>query len=229
MRVLAAGGRIVADSEAAVLVLSDDAPPAYAFPEADVDRHALAAEAWLPVDGKPGYALLAPPHVEAILEEDEPVVGHPRSLYHRVDALQSSRRVRAALAGTTLAASERPMALFETDEPPRFYFAQQDVRRDLLEPSETVTDLAVPRQRRLVLGADRGRAPPRRRLDVPLPDPAAAADRGNAGLPRRPRERALAQLQDWGLTRTLRVRPQSCGPVVRVRRWGLMVVNNRLV
>ncbi len=43
------------------------------------------------------------------------------------------------LAGETLAESARPIALFETDEPPRFYFAQQDVRRDLLEPSETVT------------------------------------------------------------------------------------------
>ena len=31
------------------------------------------------------------------------------------------------------------MAVFETGEPARFYFAQADVRRDLLEPSETVT------------------------------------------------------------------------------------------
>ena len=39
----------------------------------------------------------------------------------------------------TLAESTRPLVLFETDEPTRFYFAQADVRRDLLEPSETVT------------------------------------------------------------------------------------------
>jgi len=31
------------------------------------------------------------------------------------------------------------MVVFATDEPPRFYFAQADVRRDLLEPSETET------------------------------------------------------------------------------------------
>jgi uncharacterized protein (DUF427 family) len=43
------------------------------------------------------------------------------------------------LAGETLAESTRPMAVFETGEPTRFYFAQADVRRDLLEPSETVT------------------------------------------------------------------------------------------
>ncbi len=139
VRILAAGGRTVADSEGALLVLSDDAPPEYAFPDADIEREAVAGEAWLPVEGTPGYARLAAPHVEAILEEDEPVVGHPRSLYHRVDALASSRHVRVALAGETLAESARPVALFETDEPTRFYFAQQDVRRELLEPSDTVT------------------------------------------------------------------------------------------
>ena len=139
VRILAAGGRTVADSSAALLVLSDDAPPAYAFPEADVEHGAVAAAAWLPLAGKPGYVLLAAPHVEAILEEDEPVVGHPRSLYHRVDALVSSRGVRIVLAGETLAESHRPVAVFETGEPTRFYLAQQDVRRDLLEPSATIT------------------------------------------------------------------------------------------
>jgi uncharacterized protein (DUF427 family) len=46
--------------------------------------------------------------------------------------------VRATLAGETLAESTGPMAVFETGEPTRFYFAQADVRRSLLEPSETV-------------------------------------------------------------------------------------------
>jgi uncharacterized protein (DUF427 family) len=139
VRILAAGGRTVADSRAALLVLSGNALPAYALPEADIERDVLPATAWLPVGEKPGYAVLDAALVEAILEEDEPVVGHPRDIYHRVDALASSRHVRAVLAGETLAESARPIALFETDEPTRFYFAQQDVHRDLLEPSETVT------------------------------------------------------------------------------------------
>jgi uncharacterized protein (DUF427 family) len=139
VRILAAGGRTVADSRAALLVLSDDAPPTYAFPESDIERDAVAAGAWIPLAARPGYASLAAEHVEAILEEDEPVVGHPRSPYHRADALASSRHVRAVLAGETLAESRRPLALFETGEPTRFYFAQQDVRRELLEPSATVT------------------------------------------------------------------------------------------
>jgi uncharacterized protein (DUF427 family) len=47
--------------------------------------------------------------------------------------------VRAALAGEPLAESDRPVAVFETGEPTRFYFAQADVRRELLEPSATLT------------------------------------------------------------------------------------------
>jgi uncharacterized protein (DUF427 family) len=139
VRAVAAAGRTVADSRAALLVLRDDAPPAYAFPEADIERGDLPADAWLPVDGAAGYVLLDAGRIEMLLEEDEPVTGHPRSIYHRVDALASGRRVRAALEGELLAESDRPMAVFETGEPTRFYFAQADVRRELLEPSATVT------------------------------------------------------------------------------------------
>jgi uncharacterized protein (DUF427 family) len=67
------------------------------------------------------------------------VLGHPRSPYHRADAIASSRRIRVELAGETLGESARPVALFETDAPTRYYLAQADVRLDLLEPSETAT------------------------------------------------------------------------------------------
>jgi uncharacterized protein (DUF427 family) len=139
VRAIAGGGKTVADSSRALLVLRGDAPPAYAFPEADVDAGAVAEGAWLTVAGAPGYLLLAAGAVEGILEEDEPLLGHPRDPYHRADAIASSRRVRVELAGAVLAESSCPMTLFETDEPTRFYLAQADVRLDLLEPSETVT------------------------------------------------------------------------------------------
>jgi uncharacterized protein (DUF427 family) len=138
VRALAAGGgRTTADTRAALLVLRDDAPPAYAFPSGDVAGDALPAAR--PLEGAPGYVLLDAQHADSYLEEDEPLLGHPRSPYHRVDALAGSRHVRASLAGETLAESTRPLVLFETDQPARFYFAQADVRLDLLEPSETVT------------------------------------------------------------------------------------------
>jgi uncharacterized protein (DUF427 family) len=139
VRAFAGGGQTVADSRAALLVLRDDAPPAYAFPQDDIDDGSIPDASWQSVEGAPGYLLLLPQHVEAILEEDEPLLGHPRSPYHRVDAIASSRHVRIELPGATLAESSRPLALFETDEPTRFYLAQADVRLDLLEPSETVT------------------------------------------------------------------------------------------
>jgi uncharacterized protein (DUF427 family) len=139
VRAIAGGGRTVADTRRALLVLRGDAQPAYAFPETDVDAGAVADGAWRTVDGAPGYLLLAPAEVEGILEEDEPLRGHPRDPYHRADAIASSRHVRVELAGEVLAESARPLTLFETDEPTRFYLAQADVRLDLLEPSETVT------------------------------------------------------------------------------------------
>jgi uncharacterized protein (DUF427 family) len=139
VRALAAGGRTIADSHAALLVLFDDAVPAYAFPESDIERAALPDTAWRALAGAPGYALLENEDVEVFLEEDEPVLGHPRDVYHRVDAIASSRHVQVTLRGETLAESTRPMAVFETGAPIRFYLAQADVRLDLLQPSETTT------------------------------------------------------------------------------------------
>ena len=70
-------------------------------------------------------------------EEDEEIVVHARDPYHRVDALASSRSVRVSLDGETLAESNRTVAIFETGLPPRWYFPPEDVRQDLLVPSET--------------------------------------------------------------------------------------------
>ena len=102
VRALAGGGRTVADSRAALLVLREDAPPAYAFPLADIDSGAIADAAWRALDGAPGHLVLEPGLIEGILEEDEPLPGHPRNPYHRVDAIASSRHVVAELAGETI-------------------------------------------------------------------------------------------------------------------------------
>lgn len=72
-------------------------------------------------------------------EEDEEILGHPRDPYHRVDVLRSSRRVKAVANGETIAESARPMALFETGFPPRYYLPPEDVSTDFLAPSETKT------------------------------------------------------------------------------------------
>jgi uncharacterized protein (DUF427 family) len=72
------------------------------------------------------------------LEEDEPIVSHPRDPFHRIDVIRSSRSVRIELDGHVLAASARATLLFETMLPIRFYLPPEDVRVEL-QPSPTRT------------------------------------------------------------------------------------------
>jgi uncharacterized protein (DUF427 family) len=74
-------------------------------------------------------------------EEDEPIVSHPHDPFKRIDILASSRRVRIEWEGRLLAESARPVLLFETLLPIRFYLPRADIAVDL-EPSETVSDCA---------------------------------------------------------------------------------------
>lgn len=69
-------------------------------------------------------------------EEDEAVSGHPRDPHKRVEALRSSRHVEVAVGGVTVASSDRPVLLFETDLPTRYYLPRDDVRLDLLEATD---------------------------------------------------------------------------------------------
>jgi uncharacterized protein (DUF427 family) len=71
-------------------------------------------------------------------EEDEPIVSHPHDPFGRIDVLRSSRRVRIEHDGTLLAETSRPMLLFETLLPVRFYLPREDVAIEL-EPSDTVS------------------------------------------------------------------------------------------
>ena len=59
-------------------------------------------------------------------EEDEPLVGHPRDPYHRVDVRRSSRHVRIELDGLCARRElPRPSLVFETSLPTRFYLPWQ--------------------------------------------------------------------------------------------------------
>ena len=115
--------------------------------------------AWLPLDGEAGVRRAGAAHIEVILEEDEPVAGHPRNPYHRVDALASSRHVRVTLAGETLAESTRPMVVFETDEP-RASTSRRPTSARPARAERDRDDIAVPGQCGVVLGARRRRVAP---------------------------------------------------------------------
>jgi uncharacterized protein (DUF427 family) len=73
------------------------------------------------------------------LEEDEPVMGHPHDPFKRIDVLCSDRHVRVEVDGVDVAQSSRPMMLIETALPVRWYLPREDVRMDLLRPSQTHT------------------------------------------------------------------------------------------
>ncbi|WP_109474036.1 DUF427 domain-containing protein [Ornithinimicrobium cavernae] len=73
------------------------------------------------------------------VEEEQAVLGHPHDPFQRIDCLESSRHVVVRLGDTVLAESTRPVALFETHLPPRWYLPREDVRLDLLRASSTHT------------------------------------------------------------------------------------------
>ena len=77
--------------------------------------------------------------VDAWYEEDEEVFVHPRDPYSRVDTVHSSRHVRVEVDGQVIADTERPVLLFETGLPTRYYIPKLDVRMDLLHETDTVT------------------------------------------------------------------------------------------
>jgi uncharacterized protein (DUF427 family) len=72
-------------------------------------------------------------------EEATQVHVHARDPRHRVDAIPSERHVRVEFDGELLAESRRPLALFESGLPTRWYLPAEDVRQELLEPSDTAT------------------------------------------------------------------------------------------
>jgi uncharacterized protein (DUF427 family) len=69
---------------------------------------------------------------DAWYEEDELNVAHPRDPFHRIDVLPSSRQVRLELDGEVLADSSRPVLLFETMLPTRYYLPRGDVTAELV-------------------------------------------------------------------------------------------------
>jgi uncharacterized protein (DUF427 family) len=79
-------------------------------------------------DGLTGYVALDFAAFDEWYEEDEPIAGHPRDPFHRVDVRRTSRPVRIELDGNVLAETTDARLLFETSIPTRFYVPRDDVR-----------------------------------------------------------------------------------------------------
>ncbi len=153
------GDTVVADSDRAQLLVQygPGGLPTYYLPRADVRPGVLVdetADGWSVTAGgrradagawsNDDFAALKD-HVtfswETLdwFEEDERVWVHARDPHHRVDTVRASRRVEVFAGGERVADSIRPLLLFETTLPTRYYLPFADVRTELFTASETVT------------------------------------------------------------------------------------------
>jgi uncharacterized protein (DUF427 family) len=98
-----------------------------------------------PLPGAPplaGYLAFYWEKLDEWFEEDEQVFGHARDPYHRIDVAPTSRHVRISVNGEVVAESSRAKALFEAGLPTRWYLPPEDVRTELLRPSDSRTRCA---------------------------------------------------------------------------------------
>ncbi|MET0870916.1 MAG: DUF427 domain-containing protein, partial [Paeniglutamicibacter terrestris] len=86
----------------------------------------LEAAAFRPADPDLAHLVLLDFAAFDWREEDAAIHTHPRDPFHRVDILASSSHVRVELEGMVLADSTRPLMLFETHLPPRYYLPRAD-------------------------------------------------------------------------------------------------------
>ena len=109
---LKVGDRVVEDA----LFSFEESPPE--FP----DLGGLIAMYWAKMD--------------SVFEEEE-VFGHARDPYHRIETLQTSRRIKVVGNGQVLADTRRSVMLLESHLPPRYYIPKLDCRLDILTPTPT--------------------------------------------------------------------------------------------
>jgi uncharacterized protein (DUF427 family) len=125
-------GRLVIDTERALMVHRRDHPLSYVFPVDEVGD--LPTE---PEPEAPGFVHVPWDAVDIWLEEGRKLVHYPPNPYHRVDCRPTKRRLRVSVRGATLVDTDDTVILFETALDPRLYVDPSHVRTDLLRRSET--------------------------------------------------------------------------------------------
>lgn len=89
-----------------------------------------------------GFFAFAWQAMDAWFEEDDQIRVHPHDPYHLIDVRSSSRHVRILIDGEVIAETRRPVVVFETGLPPRYYIPKMDVRMDLLQEGSRTTHCA---------------------------------------------------------------------------------------
>ena len=127
-------GRLVIDTEEALLVHRRGQPLSYVFRADEVGD--LPTE---PEPEAPGFVHVPWDAVDTWLEEGRELVHYPPNPYHRVDCRPTKRRLRVSVAGTVLVDTEDTVIVFETSLEPRLYVDPVHVRTDLLRHSDTLS------------------------------------------------------------------------------------------
>jgi uncharacterized protein (DUF427 family) len=86
-----------------------------------------------------GRVAFAWPAMEAFYEEDERILGHAADSYHRIDIRQTSRRLEVRHGDRIVAATKRPVVLYESGFAPRWYILRADIDQSALTPVEFQT------------------------------------------------------------------------------------------
>ncbi len=126
------GGRVVIDTEQALLVHRQGRPLSYIFP-----AYVVAGLPSEPEPEAPGHVHVPWDAVDTWLEEGRELVHYPPNPYHRVDCRPTKRRLRVDVAGATLVDTDDTVIVFETALEPRLYVDPALVHTDLLHRSET--------------------------------------------------------------------------------------------
>ncbi len=125
-------GRLVIDTERALMVHRRGHPLSYVFPVDEVGDLPTGPE-----PEAPGFVRVPWDAVDTWLEEGRKLVHYPPNPYHRVDCRPTKRHLSVSAAGATLVDTDDTVILFETSLEPRLYVDPAHVRTDLLRRSET--------------------------------------------------------------------------------------------
>jgi uncharacterized protein (DUF427 family) len=120
-------GRVVIDTERALMVHRQGHPLSYVFPVDEVGD--------LPAEPEPeaqGFVHVRWDAVDTWLEEGRELVHYPPNPYHRIDCRPTKRRLRVSVSGTVLVDTDDTVILFETALEPRLYVDPVHLRSDLL-------------------------------------------------------------------------------------------------
>ncbi len=127
-------GRMVIDTERALMVHRRGRPLSYVFPVDEIGD--LPGE---PEPEAPGYVQVPWDAVDTWLEEGRKLVHYPPNPYHRVDCRPTKRHLSVSVNDTVLVDTDDTVIVFETALDPRLYVHPSHVRTDLLRQTDTST------------------------------------------------------------------------------------------